>query len=286
MQINLLGLLLLELSILPGSLSEPLFFAEARMEFPLLCQIAGGEACIFSNRAPTKKSVNEDAAALVPIGQDSGLLIVADGVGGSRRGNQAALIAVETISHAVTRRRENKEQLRSAILDGIELANRRILELGIGASTTLALLEINRDEIRPYHIGDSLILSVGSKGKIKLNPTEHSPTGYGVIAGLLNQEEAIYHDSRHLVSNVVGDAAMHIEIGPTITVSSRDTVLIASDGVSDNLRSEEIIEIIRKGTLFEVGQNLLRLAQHRMLESASGEPSKPDDLTFIVYRKL
>ena len=131
-----------------------------------------------------------------------------------------------------------------------------------------------------------MILSVGNKGKIKLNPTEHSPTGYGVIAGLLNQEEAIYHDSRHLVSNVVGDLGMHIEIGPTITVSSRDTVLIASDGVSDNLRSEEIIEIIRKGTLFEVGQNLLRLAQHRMLESASGEPSKPDDLTFIVYRKM
>lgn len=270
---------------MPSSLSEPLFFAEARMEFPLLCQIAGGEACIFSNRAPTKKSVNEDAAALIPIGLNSGLLIVADGVGGSRRGNHAAFIAVESISHAVACLHDQTKHLRAAILDGIELANRRILELGIGASTTLALLEISSDEIRPYHIGDSLILSVGSKGKIKLNPTEHSPTGYGVIAGLLNQEEAIYHDSRHLVSNVVGDAGMHIEIGPTVAISSRDTVLIASDGVSDNLRSEEIIEIIRKGSLIEVGQNLLTLAQQRMNESTSGNPSKPDDLTFIVFRK-
>jgi len=102
---------------------------------------------------------------------------------------------------------------------------------------------------------------------------------------LIDHEEAMNHDFRHIVSNVVGDAEMHIEIGPILTLSSRDTVLIASDGLSDNLRLDEIVNIIRKGTLNEVGENLLHLSNKRMQEQTKGDPSKPDDLTFIVYRK-
>ena len=48
------------------------------------------------------------------------------------------------------------EQLRGAILNGIEAANRSIRELGCGAATTLALVEIQDRTIRPYHVGDSV----------------------------------------------------------------------------------------------------------------------------------
>jgi serine/threonine protein phosphatase PrpC len=96
----------------------------------------------------------------------------------------------------------------------------------------------------------------------------------------------MYHAQRHLVSNVIGSTDMRIEIGSTITLSPRDTLILSSDGLSDNLRVEEIIETIRKGPL-EVGvKQMAEKSRRRMIARTpgAGVPSKPDDLTIIAYR--
>jgi PPM family protein phosphatase len=174
--------------------------------------------------------------------------------------------------------------LRASILDGLDRANRAVLALGTGAATTMAVVEIAGRTIRPYHVGDSLILLVGGHGKVKMQTISHSPVGYGVEAGLLDDVEAMHHADRHIVSNVVGCADMRIEIGPARQLAPRDTILIASDGLSDNLRVEEIIDRVRKGRL---AASLLTLADEaalRMRSPAEGQPSKPDDLTVVMFR--
>jgi len=107
----------------------------------------------------------------------------------------------------------------------------------------------------------------------------------GVEAGFLDAEQAIYHEDRHLVSNVIGSPEMKIEIGPTIQLAPRDTVVLASDGLVDNLYAEEIVDRIRKGRLDRAADRLAVDARRRMTRPEAGLPSKPDDLTFVLFRR-
>ena len=106
--------------------------------------------------------------------------------------------------------------------------------------------------------------------------------GFAVDAGLLDEEAAIHHDDRHVVSNVIGSSEMKIEIGPPVELASRDTVLVASDGVFDNLHVGETVEYIRKGRLTDAADRLATYARSRMKGREQTKPSKPDDLTLIA----
>ena len=77
---------------------------------------------------------------------------------------------------------------------------------------------------------------------------------------------------------------MRIEIGSKRPISPRDTLLLASDGLADNLMQQEIVHAIRKGALEAGIQALTSLAQLRMRGKSAGFPSKPDDLTAMLYR--
>lgn len=248
--------------------------------------VCGGLAVVSSRRSPIKETPNEDAAAVIPVNGQCGLLVVADGVGGVRSGDMAARLAVESLRDAVTDDLGDEFPVRAAIVNGIEEANRRIMDTGLGAATTLAVLEVNGRDIRPYHVGDSTIVVVGGRGKVKWQTVSHSPVGFAVEAGVLDEEEAMHHEDRHVVSNVVGSAEMRIEIGPEIRLAPRDTVVLASDGLLDNLTIDEIIARVRKGRLDKAVRRLAVDSRRRMTCSEEGQPSKPDDTTIIAYRTL
>lgn len=94
---------------------------------------------------------------------------------------------------------------------------------------------------------------------------------------------AMHHEDRHLISNVVGDARMRIEIGPALTLSQRDTVVIASDGLFDNLSIAEVVDGLRKGKLAQSVDSVTELAYQRML-GIKDQPCKPDDLSIVAIR--
>jgi len=242
-----------------------------------------GQAAMFSRTGPDKPGPNEDACAVVGYGEDGCVLVVADGVGGERGGSEASRLAVEALVESVCSGARAGLRIRNSILNGIDQANNAVIALGTGA-TTIAVMHIEGRSIRPYHVGDSMVLVVGQRGRIKHQNIPHGPVGYAVEAGLLNESEALHHEERNVVSNVIGAADMRIEVGPRLTIAPRDTVLLASDGLSDNLYSEEIVGGIRIGRLQASTQALADRARRRMLEPRPGRPSKPDDLTLIAFR--
>lgn len=273
-------------SILLEKPQEPIRYFDLDMEQSEMYPLARGHVGIYSARCPGKQTPNEDAAAVVPFARDSAVIVIADGMGGVPSGEQAAALAVRAVISAVEKAAaEDGQMLRTAILNGMEKANRAVQNLAVGAATTLAVVEVQGEKIRPYHVGDSMILVVGQRGKIKLQTVSHSPVGYGVEAGFLDEEEAMEHENRHVVSNVVGDPQMRIEMGPTIKLAPRDTLLLASDGLVDNLHLHEIIERLRKGSLEKIMHSLSYDAGRRMLEPEKGLPSKPDDMTIVVFRR-
>lgn len=268
----------------PGE--QPVLFRRAGMEAVETRQFPGGTVAVYSARSPFKERDNEDSAAVLPRDEGSGVLAVADGVGGMRGGDLASALAVETLQDHVSGPFGDTAtpELRSSLLDAIESANQRIQSLALGSATTLAAVEIQQRTIRPYHVGDSMILVTGGRGKIKLQTVSHSPVGFAVESGLLDETEAMHHADRHLVSNVLGTPEMRIEIGPALELAPRDTVLLASDGLFDNLHVDEIVERIRKGPLAAAVASLVELATQRMGEPEAGQPSKPDDLTIVAFR--
>ena len=247
-------------------------------------QFTSGHACVYSTVSPDKDGANEDAAVLIERDNTTLILAVADGLGGQPSGDQASEITVRQLASASSGL--DKPDVRASILDGIEQANNEITGLGTGSATTLAATEIQDNQVRPYHVGDSMILIVGQRGKIKLQTIAHSPVSYAVEAGLLDEGDAIHHQERHLVSNIVGSTDMRIEVGSQLALSARDTLLLATDGLFDNLHIPEIVDIIRKGSLEKAAQTLAARGKKRMEDPGEGMPSKPDDLTFILYRPI
>lgn len=242
-----------------------------------------GEVEVASVASSEKSGPNEDSAAVIPIGEDALVLVVADGVGGLPGGRNASNITVKAISDAV--KKSNLADLRMAILDGIETANAKLLTSPTSSATTVAVAEIRPGVARSYHVGDSAIWVCGQRGKIKMQTIPHSPVGFAVEAGLLKETEALNHENLHLITNVVGSGEMRIEMGPELKLTSRDTILIASDGLLDNLMQHEIIRIVRKGPMDKAMDGLTQLSLKRMHEPTSGRPSKHDDYTAILYRQ-
>ena len=260
------------------------FFFEVDLHEADVQPIASGVAAVYTARCPDKETSNEDAAALITCGPQTGVMAVADGFGGQPAGEQAARRALQALARAVDRALETGGTLRAGILDGFERANDAVTDLGVGAATTLVALEIDDRRARSYHVGDSTALVVGQRGKLKLQTVSHSPIGYIVEAGWLGEDEALHHEDRHIVSNMVGSPDMRIEIGPSLRLRPRDTVVLGSDGLFDNLPVQEIVELVRKGPLSKVAELLTAKCDRRMRSPDQGQPSKPDDLAFILYR--
>ena len=240
-----------------------------------------GDVVCYSNRSPKKATPNEDALAVIPLNDKTTILVVADGLGGMSAGEQASQIVVECLIASL---RYTELFTREAIINGIDDANKQILNMKTSAGSTVSIAEITGNKLRTYHAGDSLILLTTSHGKIKYQTLSHSPISYALACGALNKEQAMQHPERNLISNYVGCHDMHINVGPIIQLAPLDTIILSSDALSDNLYDKEICGFIRKGPLVDGINKLIMQCNHNMKEILPDRRCHPDDLTLISFR--
>lgn len=255
------------------------------MEKPLVRKLPFGTAIAYTIARNVEVKPNEDAAGMVQVDGEAVLLMVADGMGGTRNGRAASGAAIEHLATHVPASADSEVQMRTAILDGIEAANEHIRQSIPEGGTTIAAVELIRHTLRPYHVGDSSIIVIGQRGKLKLNTVSHSPVAFALEAGLLSEEQALRHHERHVIFNALGFPEMRIELGAPLDLARHDTLLILSDGVTDNLFVGDIIDTMRKGPLEDAVIALAGLARFRMQTPHLETPTKPDDLTVIAYRR-
>ncbi|MFG0253288.1 MAG: PP2C family protein-serine/threonine phosphatase [Phycisphaerales bacterium JB038] len=241
----------------------------------------GGEVALLSRPAPFKTSGNEDAALVLPLRGEGLLLAVADGCGGMPAGAEAARLALAALQRAAGENESTEHT--SALLAGFDAANQAVLDLRLGAGATLTAVLIEGAEVRIFYAGDSPAFIVGQRGALRYTAQPHSPTGFGVEAGFLSEREAMTHDDRSLVLNILGSAEMFVHVSQPVQLRPRDSVLLASDGLSDNLITEQIVDCIRVGSASAAVARLATTVRERMHDEASGHP---DDLTLLLYRPL
>ena len=270
------------------AVDEALQLAAADGPVARLLRVADGAVAAWTApRAGREKS--EDALLALPLDERSAVLAVADGMGGLPGGGAAAACAIATLAEVVEREHAAGGSLQAAILDGIARANEAVLALANGSATTLVVAEISGNRARAYNIGDSEVMVIGQRGRLKLRTLSHSPVGFALQAGLVDAEEALHHEDRHLVSNFIGSRDMRIEVGSAVQLGARDTVLVCSDGLVDNLRLQEIVAALRAGPLdggvWRLAERALARMEGAADETPGDHPSKPDDLTLLAFRR-
>lgn len=239
----------------------------------------------YSQQCPDKNTPNEDSLGFYLEGKKA-VLAVADGVGGYPNGEVASSLIISAIINQFKKNNPNNlTDAREIILSAIEQSNHKLIHDYVGGKTTLTLCVIINDILQSFQIGDSCLIVCGQKGLLKHKPLEHSPVGMAVAAKLISEKAALTHPERHIISNVVGDAHMHIEMGPQIALGDFDTVLLASDGLSDNLTTQQLIELVRKESIDEVMHKLTDYAQQMRDPTKAQKINKMDDVSFIICRQ-
>ena len=260
----------------PVALNAPAVLCGQDLVEPQSVDLDSGQAVVFSRPHAGKCGANEDALGVVEGADGQICLAVADGVGGLPRGLEAATLVIDLLAKASPSKETSLESR-------LQTANQTLLVQLPNAATTVSVTEIADSTLSNCHAGDSTTLVVGQRGRIKLKTQAHSPVGIKEANGL-NEKEALFHPQRHLLNNMMGDPALWLEKQDTLELASRDTVLLGTDGLWDNLFLSEIVELIRVGELFASAQKLVETVIQRMDHPVRGLPSKPDDVSFILYR--
>ncbi len=118
-----------------------------------------GEVCVRSMRSPDKETDERR------LGRDHSArrrLARARRRRRRRRFRRGPRSVERGRAHAVARAdevcRDETQQLRPAILDAVEEANKAVLGLARGAATTLVVAQLDATRLRSYHVGDSELL--------------------------------------------------------------------------------------------------------------------------------
>ena len=259
--------------------SERLF--EANLNEPIQFASSWGEALVFSQCHPAREP-NQDSCLCLDFGAEGLLLAVADGMGGHRQGEVASRMTLEAVEEKVQTALLEDRGMRAGVIDGFEGAQERVSALGSGAGTTLVVATIDQEGMRSFHTGDSMALLLGGRGLIKHQTLDHSPTAYALHAGLIEKSELLSHPDRHVLLSAIGHPGLQIDVKPAVPLAVQDTLLLASDGLTDNLTTDEIVSLTTRGSAAEAIAALAARSRACML--AADESGKADDLSLVLFR--
>jgi protein phosphatase len=218
---------------------------------------------------------NEDA---IGTNSETGLLVLADGMGGYNAGEVASGIAVRTVLELVpaacereTRNATDPETslMRQTIIlrDAIARANRVIHQTaqmqpqceGMGTTIVACLFYDNRASIA--HVGDSRLYRF-RRNRFEQLTMDHSLLQELVDRGFYSQEEAARSTNRNYVTRALGvEATVQVEV-QEVEVQEGDIYLLCSDGLPDMVEDEDIHLTIStfSANLEMAGQQLVQLS--------------------------
>jgi len=233
---------------------------------------------------------NEDCFLVVP---ESGVAILADGMGGHLAGEVASAMAVEqVIQHLLQafagarpdkqRSLDGRSPESSALVEAIKTANAAIHAASMakpeqaGMGTTIVAATFSDQRLTVAHVGDSRLYRY-RHGVLAQVTEDHSMVQELLRRGLITPEEARTSVNRNLVTRALGvDPAVEVDINEH-PFEDGDVYLLCSDGLNDVLTDEEIA-----AKLAESGGNLTAAAKQMVSEvNARGGP---DNVSIVLIR--
>lgn len=215
-----------------------------------------------------KRSNNQDYVNLYKNRAGVDLVVLADGMGGHRAGHIASeMTATDLGASWVDTQLDTLNDVRSWFVDVIEKENQKIYELGQtdeykGMGTTLEAVVVIDQQMIYAHIGDSRIGLVRD-GEYSQLTSDHSLVGALVRAGQLTEEEAKRHPQKNIITQSIGQ---HDPVEADIalkTLEVGDYVVINSDGLTNMVSKEDILDIMMSDvSLMSKAETLIRFANN------------------------
>ena len=193
-----------------------------------------------------------------------GLYVVADGMGGHLAGEVASKVAVELINKSFSHWIDTAAPVEDIfgmpdqtltrkgnyILSSIRLANKVIHEMAQmhdeyhGMGTTVAVLAVFQGRIIAANIGDSRIYMLRN-GHLERLSKDHTIVSEQVEMGIMDPKDAETSPLKHVLTRNLGSAesvtAEIFEFEP----ADGDRFLLCTDGLTDLLNDEEILQMIQ-----------------------------------------
>lgn len=216
------------------------------------------------------RETNEDRVICRPVIDDKHVLLSAiDGCGGMQGGEQAATIAEEITLSFLLRSRFADEHVLS---DAMTYANNFIYEERTGTGRyshmgcVMSSVLVNTSDWTAHlvHVGDTRVYRIDGDTITQLT-TDHSPVGRMVSQGVINELQARVHPMKHVVDRVMGLRPLH-ELDADFferqkfELQNGTILLVCSDGLTDMLAPDEILQIIHEKPFPEVAQHLIEAA--------------------------
>lgn len=203
------------------------------------------------------------------------LAVLCDGVGGHAAGEVAARVGVDAVVDEISRAASTNQPgvllqhaLQSANLAVFEQSKLDAGQGGMGTTCTCALV-IN-DKLHVANLGDSRIYLVRGSGIHQLT-YDHTWLEEASLAGLQGAEAVTrQHPLAHMLSRYLGseqpvavdlriryhDGAAEAE-GQALQLFSGDCVMLCSDGLTDLVPDEQILEIVLNCKMEKVAKRLV-----------------------------
>jgi len=198
-----------------------------------------GAYAVASDRGRRRRH-NEDNYVVAPP-----LFAVADGMGGAQAGEVASRLAASALEGGDSDGLDGPARVDALIQE----ANRRVYDRassdptasGMGTTMTVALVE--EMTVAMGHVGDSRAYLVRGDAMEQLTE-DHSLVNELLKSGKLSEEEAQVHPQRSVITRAVGtDPDVDVDAF-TIVAEEGDIFLICSDGLTDMVEDEEILELV------------------------------------------
>ena len=205
---------------------------------------------------------------------DSGLVILADGMGGHNAGEVASELAVRSVTDALEEvlspdvKDACKMDFKEVVHDAVTFANDEINLHAkthpecTGMGTTIVMTLFHKNKVIIASVGDSRIYRF-RKGELKQVTTDHSLVQEMIDNGYMSEEEAINSSNRNLITRALGIAEeVDVDVAED-KVEKNDIYLLCSDGLSDMITDDIIFSTLVKSRqdLKRATKNLVELAK-------------------------
>jgi len=220
------------------------------------------------------------------VGARGSLFVVADGMGGAAAGEVASEMATETIYRQMVRawggeREATPQRFAYRLKEALEVANGHIHAYAKahpevrGMGTTTTAVGVLGDHFYLTQVGDSRAYLIRNGQAVQLT-RDQSLMQRLVEAGELTEEEAAKSERRNIILQALGpDARVKVDLTHQ-EVRRGDILVLCSDGLSGQVKREEIAEIVsRERDLPAAADQLIALANAR---------GGPDNITVVIAR--
>lgn len=227
-----------------------------------------------------QRKENQDRVAKFTAPDGTLLVVVADGIGGSRSGDVAAQITVDHLGRQFQAASPNSslEAIRWFARE-VQLINDEILQKSTenpkyqGMGTTLvaaiifdqAMVVANIGDSRGYVLHDNLLTQV---------TIDHSLVNELVKHGDITEEEARNYPQNNIITRAIGVSADARTEVNRFDLGAGDQILLCSDGLSKMITREQMMGVLESDlSLTEKCSQLIKMAN---------EAGGPDNITVLI----